>query len=134
MKANQKIKKGCDVQILYDFAVAKKDVHTTSLRLSAQEVYDAVKDWGIKNIAFYYKDTQGNNVVISGDQSPEVMRAVVIRVMQQHYRMTDSKSGRMETHFGLELLAKEYLKIRNADETECLSLNEFKYQYLGKRV
>lgn len=124
------MKTACNVQLLYDFAVLKKDVYTTLLRVNAQEVYDAVKDWGIKNIAFSYRDYNGNDVVIPGNKSPEVMRAAAIRIMQQQYRMTDSKSGRMEKHFGLDLLATEYLGLKDADETECISLDEFKYQFL----
>lgn len=118
-----------NVQALYDFAIEKKAVHPMVLRESAQTLYDAVKDWGITNINCTYKIAD-QEVVKNGNEIAEVMRAVAIRVMQQHYRMTDSESGRMEQHFNLDILAKYYLNLQDADKTQCMSLVDFENQFL----
>lgn len=123
------MKESINVQELYNFSVQKKMVNAKVLTELAQKVYDLVKIWGIDNIAFFYTDKK-EDVVIPASESAEVMRAVVIRIMQQQLRMTDSNSGRLEKHFGLKLLAREYLNLKNADETECMSVYDFMQQFL----
>ena len=120
-----------NVQAIYDLVILKKDVDAWHLTEASEGMYRSIKIVGLESTEVYYKDEEGNEVVQVGEEIPEKIRAMSARCMQQLYRMTDSNSGRLEKHYGLQMLIQYYLgDIEGTANMKCRSIVDLKDEYL----
>ena len=119
-----------NIQALYDLVMLKKDVDVWNLTEASEGMYRSIKIVGLASTKVYYKD-EGNEIVLVGEEIPEKIRAMSARCVQQLYRMTDSNSGRLEAHYGLQMLIQYYLgDIEGTANMKCRSITDLKDEYL----